>query len=94
MRHEYTDKCVTPWGGMKEMKELVDKTKIIEKIAELGLPEGTSNNSIRGMDIIESFWVNVRIGCFRFSHTTIVRMDEVLRQIFGWKSVVSGTTFI
>jgi hypothetical protein len=55
MRHEYTDKCVTPWGGMKEMKELVDKTKIIEKIAELGLPEGTSNNSIRGMDILESF---------------------------------------
>jgi hypothetical protein len=35
MRHEYSDKCVTPWGGMKEMKELVDKTKISEKIAEL-----------------------------------------------------------
>ena len=93
MRHEYTDKMVTPWGGMKEMKELLDKTGISKKIEELGLPESKSNNSIEGISIVESFWVSVWIGCFRFSHTAVIRVDEVLRQIFGWKRVASGTTF-
>jgi hypothetical protein len=93
MQHEYTDKMVTPWGGMKEMKELLDKTGISKKIMEIGLPEGTSNNSISSIDIVESFWVSMWIGCHRFSHTAVVRVDEVLRQIFGWKRVASGTTF-
>ena len=93
MRHECTDKMVTPWGGMKEMMELMDKTGISKKLSEIGLPESRSNNSISGISIIESFWVSVWIGCFRFSHTAVVRLDEVLRQIFGWKRVASGTTF-
>ena len=93
MQHEYTDKMVTPWGGMKEMKELIDKTGISKKLEELGLPEGKSNNTIPGISIVESFWVSIWIGCFRFSHTAVVRLDEVLRQIFGWKRVASGTTY-
>lgn len=93
MKHEYTDKMVTPWGGMKEMKIMIDKTGISKKLSELGLPEGKSNNSISAISIIESFWVSVWIGCFRFSHTAVVRLDEVLREIFGWKRVASGTTF-
>jgi hypothetical protein len=93
MRHEYTDERVTPWGGMQEMKDLLDKTGISKKLASLGLPEGTSNNRIDSISIVESFWVSIWIGCFRFSHTAVVRLDEVLRQIFGWKRVASGTTF-
>jgi hypothetical protein len=26
MQHDYCDNTVTPWGGMKEMKMLIDKT--------------------------------------------------------------------
>ena len=90
---EYTDDPVTPWGGMQEMKMLIDKTGISKKLCELGLPKSTSTNQIPPIDIIESFWVSVWIGCFRFSHTAVVRMDDVLRRIFGWKRVASGTTF-
>ena len=93
MQHEYSDNSVTPWGGMEEMKKLIDKTGISKKLLELGLPQGKSNNSIDSISIIESFWVSIWIGCFRFSHTAVVRLDEVLRQIFGWKRVASGTTF-
>ena len=93
MEHEYTDKMVSAWGGMKEMKELMDKTGISKKLLELGLPESRSNNCIDAISIIESFWVSIWIGCFRFSHTAVVRLDEVLRQIFGWSRVASGTTF-
>ena len=93
LKHEYSDNLVTPWGGMQEMKMLIDKTGISKKLLELGLPQGKSNNSIDSISIIESFWVGIWIGCFRFSHTAVVRLDEVLRQIFGWKRVASGTTF-
>ena len=93
MKHEYTEDMVTAWGGMKEMKMLMDKTEISKKLSTLGLPQSHSNNSIDSISIIESFWVSIWIGCFRFSHTAIVRVDEVLRQIFGWKRVASGTTF-
>ena len=93
MRHEYVDQRVTPWGGMKEMKALIDKTGISKKLSELGLPESMSNNRIDPISIIESFWVSIWIGCHRFSHTAVVRVDEVLCQIFGWKRVASGTTF-
>jgi hypothetical protein len=67
MQHEYTDKMVTPWGGMKEMKMLMDKTGISEKLSQLGLPESKSNNHIDSISIIESFLVSIWIGCFRFS---------------------------
>jgi len=93
LRHEYVDQSVTPWGGMHEMKRLIDKTGISKKLSDLGLPEGKSNNHIDSVSLIESFWVSIWIGCFRFSHTAVVRVDEVLRQIFGWKRVASGTTF-
>ena len=75
------------------MKDLIDKTGISKKLLSLGLPEGTSNNRIDPISIVESFWVGIWIGCYRFSHTAVVRLDEVLRQIFGWKRVASGTTF-
>jgi len=90
---EYTDKSVTPWGGMLQMKQLLDATKIREKLLSLNLPEGKSNNSIDALTLVESFFVSVWIGCFKFSHTAVVRLDESLKQIFGWKRVGSGTTF-
>ena len=75
------------------MKMVIEKTKILEELSHLPLPKSTSNNSIAALDIIESFWVSIWIGCFRFSHTAVVRVDEVLRQIFGWKRVPSATTY-
>lgn len=93
MKHEYSDNLVTPWGGMQEMKKLIDKTVISQKLLELNLPSSRSNNSIDAISIIESFWVSIWIGCYRFSHTAVVRLDNVLCEIFGWKRVASGTTF-
>ncbi len=80
-------------GRHAGMKILLEKTGISRKIEELGLPDKKSNNSISGISIIESFWVSIWIGCFRFSHTAVVRLDEVLREIFEWNTVASGTTF-
>ena len=93
MDYQYSDKSVTPWGGMLQMKQLIDKTGIRQKLSELELPQGKSNNRIDALHIVEAFWVSVWIGAFRFSHTAVVRMDEALKKIFEWKRVASGVTF-
>jgi hypothetical protein len=71
---------------MKEMKDLIDKMGISKKLSELGLPESMSNNSIPALSIIESFWVSVWIGCYRFSQL-IDEASEVktVRQILEWR---------
>ena len=38
LAQEYSDKNVTAWGGMQEMKMLIEKTGISKKIEEIGLP--------------------------------------------------------
>ena len=47
-----SDNMVTPWGGMKEMKMLIDKSGIRNKLLELGLPQGKSNNSIDAVPML------------------------------------------
>jgi len=78
---------------MQEMKKPIDKTGISKKLGELNLLKGKSNNTIDAISIIESFWVSIWIGCFRFSYTAVVRLDKVLCEIFGWKRLASGTTY-
>jgi hypothetical protein len=35
---EYSDRDVTPWGGMKQMKDMVDRTGIKTALRKLYLP--------------------------------------------------------
>ena len=93
MKIAYSDKSVTAWGGMIEMKRLIDKSNLRKALESIGLPESLSNNSICVIDIVESFMVSVWIGCYKFSHTAVVRLDETLKKIFGWERIPSGTTY-
>ena len=90
---EYSSKAVSPWGGMRMMKELIDKTKIMEKLNELSLPRPQSNRGYDPIDVIESFFVCVWLGGSRFAHTSLIRFDEVLKKTFNWKRVPSVSTY-
>ena len=90
---EYSSKPVTSWGGMRLMKEMVDKVGFREIFAELPLSKPGSNRGYNPIDIIESFCVSVWLGGAKFAHTAYVRFDEVLREIFNWKRVPSVTTY-
>lgn len=90
---EFTDKLVTPWGGMRMMKEFLDRIKIREMLLASGLPQPGSNRGYDPIEVVESFWVCVWIGGLRFTHTAMVRFDEALKQIFGWKNVASISTY-
>jgi hypothetical protein len=91
--YEYTDRPVSAWGGMRLMKELVDKTGIRERMSTLALPFPGSNRGYSPVQILESFWVSVWIGASRFTHSGWLRYDKVLQDIFHWKSVPSQSTF-
>jgi len=43
--------------------------------------------------MIESFWVNVWLGGVNFSHTAMVRFDDGLKKIFGWKRLPCVSTY-
>lgn len=90
---EYTDREVSPWGGMRMMKELIDKTGSLEILGRQGLPYAKSNCGYDPLQVIESFWVSVWLGGVRFAHTSIICIDEVLKEIFHWKRVPSVSTF-
>jgi len=59
LRIEYSDREISPWGGMKLMKEWVDKTGIRDPLKSLSLPQPGSNRGYDPVQIIESFWVSV-----------------------------------
>jgi len=90
---EFTDKPVTPWGGLRLVQEMLLRMNFREALASSGLPEPGSNRGYDPVSMMEAFMVCVWIGGVRFSHTSLVRYDSALREIFGWKRVASVSTF-
>lgn len=89
----FTTKPVTPWGGLRLVQEMLLRMGLREALETSGLPQPGSNRGYDPADMMESFLVCVWIGGVRFSHTAVVRFDEALRQIFGWKKVAEVSTF-
>jgi hypothetical protein len=90
---EYTEKQVSPWGGMRLMKELLDNSGIREELKKLPLPYPRSNRGYSPIAILESYFVSIWIGASNFIQSSYLRYDEVLKEIFGWKEVASYSTF-
>ena len=90
---EYSDKPVTPFGGMRVMKEFLDKTQIREFLSTLNLPQPASNRGYFAEDIVESFWLNIWTGASRYVHCNWLREDEVIKEIFGYKRMPTQSTY-
>ncbi len=90
---EFSDKKVTPWGGMHWLARLLDKIKFREMLSKQAFPEPGSNRSYEAYEVIEPFLVSIWAGANRFSHTSSVFYDSVLPDIFNWKKVPSPSTF-
>lgn len=59
---EYSDKPVTPFGGMSLMKRFVDQTGIRDYLCSLDLPLPGSNRGYDPAEIVESFILTVGRG--------------------------------
>lgn len=90
---EYSDKAVTPFGGMSLMKRFIDKVGIREYLQELPLPEPGSNRGYDPAQIIESFWLGIWTGASRYIHCDWLRYDKVLQDIFKFENMPSQSTY-
>jgi len=94
LEYKYSDKRISPWGGMRLLQELYVRCGLREKIASLDLPKPGSNRGYQASDLIEGFIMSVILGAKRLSHTGSLRHDTVLPEIFGWsKGMASQSTF-
>ena len=93
LKIEFTDKEITPWGGMVLMKKLIEKTRINEVLERLPLPTQNSNRGYNPIQLINNFWVSIWSGASRFEHLEVTRMDKVIQKIFGWKQMAGHKCF-
>lgn len=85
LAHEYTSKRISPWGGMKLFQQTYERSGAKEDLQAAGLPEGGSNAAYDAIDLVEGFMVSAVVGARRITHTGMLRTDEVIKEMFGWK---------
>jgi len=90
---QYSDEKVTAWGGMRLMKEVLERSGVGGLLGELALPVPGSNRGFDPRLVVESYLVNVWMGCYRMSHTEVLRHDETLKALFGWKQTPSASSY-
>lgn len=89
----YSDKKVTPFGGMKLLKDFIDKTTILDDLRHVDLPYPESNAGYDPSVIIQGFWLSIFTGASRYIHADWLRYDETLCEIFDLKKVPSQSTY-
>ncbi|MEN6621886.1 MAG: hypothetical protein ABFD50_10090 [Smithella sp.] len=67
----FTDKEITPWGGMALIKKMMDRCGIDDLLSFLDLPLPGSNRGYKPEYIIKIFLVSVWRGANRFLHTEV-----------------------
>lgn len=90
---QYSGEKVTAWGGMRLMKEVLERSGVSRLLEELELPEPGSNRGYEPEVVVESYLVNVWMGCYRMSHTEVLRQDDTLKELFGWKQTPSASSY-
>jgi hypothetical protein len=90
----YTDKEITPWGGMVLLKQMLKKIGFRNVISTCpDLPSPKSNRGYSPITIVESFLVSIWSGANRFLHTEVTRHDKALGNIFEWEQAPAQDTF-
>lgn len=88
----YTDKRVTPWGGLVLFSGLARQVGL-EKALREALPfHLTSPNATDPVEVVLAFMAGVLVGSRRLAQIERLRWDEGARQILGLKRFVSDTT--
>ena len=79
----YSNKEITPWGGMTFLHQMLQKVEFRERIeSNLDLPQSGSNRGYKSSTIVEAFITSIWCGANRFLHTEVTRHDVALGKIF------------
>ena len=88
LTYSFTDKEVTPWGGMVFLRQFLDKVGFAGQVCSCdALPRPGSNRGYAVPTLLEAFVCSVWCGATKFIHTEQTRSDRALSGIFGWERV-------
>lgn len=90
---EFTDKEITPWGGILMLKKMLDKMEFDNCLNSLCLPEQGSNRGYSASQLIKQFMTSVWCGANKYEHTEVTRQDEVIRQFWGFTRMAGHKSF-
>lgn len=93
LKIEFTDKEITPWGGISLMHQMLNKIGIDDALQGLDLPQQGSNRAYSPKQLILNFWVGIWCGASCFEHLEVTRQDEVIKKIFGWHRMAGNKAF-
>ena len=95
LKHEFTNRTISPWGGIKFLQQVMERSGIRDFIKSMpDLPQPGSNRGYETIDLIEGFLTSVVLGARRLEHCGMLRTDQVIREIYGWqKGMGSASTF-
>jgi len=88
----FTDKAVTPWGGLVLFSGLARQIGLEDAIRKAMPFRLTSPNATDPVEIVLTFMAGVLVGSRRLAQIERLRWDEGARRILGLKRFVSDTT--
>jgi hypothetical protein len=88
----YTDKPVTPWGGLVLFSGLARQVGLEEALRKALPFHPTSPNATDPVEVVLAFMAGVLVGSRRLAQIERLRWDEGVRRILGLKRFVSDTT--
>lgn len=89
---QWTDKPVTPWGGMMLFSGVAQHVGLVAALREALPFRLSSPNATDPVEIVLAFMAGVLAGSRRLAHIERLRWDEGLKKIFGMERFVSDTT--
>jgi hypothetical protein len=90
----FSDKQITPWGGMAIMKRLLDHLGFESALPAADLPAPSSNRGYSPEQLVTQFMLSVWCGANRFEHGEVTRHDPVLQKLFGFKRMANFKAII
>ena len=93
LKIEFTDKRITPWGGLVLLNQMLKKIEIEKVLSSMPLPTQGSNRGYSPIQLIINFWTGIWSGANCFEHLEITRQDEVIKEIYGWKQMAGHRAF-
>jgi len=88
----WTDKPVTPWGGLTLFSGIAQQVGLVSALREALPFRLTSPNATDPVEVVLAFMAGVLAGSRRLAHIERLRWDEGLKKIFGIERFVSDTT--
>jgi hypothetical protein len=89
---QWTDKPVTPWGGMALFSGVAQQVGLVSALREALPFRLTSPNATDPVAVVLAFMAGVLAGSRRLAHIERLRWDEGVKKIFGIERFVSDTT--